>query len=107
LNARYAIPASLALEVSECQAAECLGSARRRDLSAALSHSALISSVDDDNGVQMVFLSDPFETLLNLQDALQSALHGNWLGSPQWGRRLSAHERVPQGRRLRGDRKRT
>lgn len=27
----------------------------------------------------MVFLSDPFETLLNLQDALQSALHANWL----------------------------
>lgn len=29
----------------------------------------------------MVFLSDPFEALLNLQDALQSASRANWLES--------------------------
>lgn len=33
----------------------------------------------------MVFLSDPFEALLNLQDALQSAFHGNWLESSPSG----------------------
>jgi HSP20 family protein len=33
----------------------------------------------------MVFISDPFEALLNLQDALQSAFHGNWLESSPSG----------------------
>jgi HSP20 family protein len=33
----------------------------------------------------MVFLSDPFETLLNLQDALQGAFHANWLDSSPSG----------------------
>src|SRR5581483_7891302 len=36
-------------------------------------------------GFPMVFLSDPFEALLNLQDALQSAFHGNWLESSPSG----------------------
>lgn len=33
----------------------------------------------------MVFLSDPFETLLHLQDALQSAFRANWLESSPSG----------------------
>ncbi len=33
----------------------------------------------------MVFISDPFEALLNLQDALQSASHANWLESSPSG----------------------
>ena len=33
----------------------------------------------------MVFLSDPFEALLNLQEALEGASHANWLDSSPSG----------------------